>query len=97
MAESPDLVTAKRLLDQAKLRGFQFRRIAPGPDGSLEGTRCAGGWRDTVHLGGFSSDCYAWRERTSALIVPEGALVGPRVRGSALSVLNDVLTWPTSP
>ncbi|MGH3770135.1 MAG: hypothetical protein ACRDRW_01820 [Pseudonocardiaceae bacterium] len=28
-AESPDLVTAKRLLDDLKLRGFAFRRTAP--------------------------------------------------------------------
>jgi len=28
-AESPDLVIAKRLLDELKLRGFEFRRVAP--------------------------------------------------------------------
>jgi len=31
-ADSPDAVIAKRLLDHLKLRGFQFRRAAPGAD-----------------------------------------------------------------
>jgi hypothetical protein len=35
--ESPDLVIAKRLLDQLKLCGFRFRRIAPGADGPVDG------------------------------------------------------------
>jgi hypothetical protein len=38
---SPDAVTAKRLLDHAKLRGFEFRRIAPGEDGPLMETESA--------------------------------------------------------
>jgi len=33
VAESPDVVIGMRLLDLAKRHGFQFRRIAPGPDG----------------------------------------------------------------
>ncbi|MGH3787788.1 MAG: hypothetical protein ACRDRG_14835 [Pseudonocardiaceae bacterium] len=32
-ADSPDVVIAKRLLDQLKLQGFQFQRVAPGEDG----------------------------------------------------------------
>ncbi|MGH3930356.1 MAG: hypothetical protein ACRDTF_10310 [Pseudonocardiaceae bacterium] len=41
-ADSPDLVIAKRLLDHAKLHGFEFQRVALGPDGALLGTRRAG-------------------------------------------------------
>lgn len=37
--DSPDLVVAKRLLDHAKLCGFEFRRVAPGEDGPLVGHR----------------------------------------------------------
>jgi hypothetical protein len=33
------------------------------------------------------------RQRTSSLIVPGGALVQRQVEGSALDVLNEVLTW----
>lgn len=39
MAENPDLVAGKRLLDIAKLHGFRFQRVAPGPDGPLWGVR----------------------------------------------------------
>jgi hypothetical protein len=91
--ESPDLVSGKRLLDAVKRQGFVFRRVAHGPDGPLEGVWEVGEWRDTIHLGGFSSGCYAWRERTSSLIVPGGALLATRVSGDALNVLNTVLTW----
>ncbi|MGH3796293.1 MAG: hypothetical protein ACRDSP_15530 [Pseudonocardiaceae bacterium] len=94
--DSPDVVIAKRLLDHLKLRGFQFRRAAPGPDGPLVGTRVIGQWTDTVHIAGFSRDCFAWRKRTSSLIVPGHGLVEHRTRGSALAVLNEVLTWETA-
>lgn len=95
-AESPDLVIAKRLLDHAKLRGFQFRRVAEGPDGALLGIRRTGHWSDTVYLNGFSRDCYALRERTTSLVVPGHALVERRAAGDALNVLNAVLTWDTA-
>ncbi len=62
--DSPDLVIAKRLLDHLKLRGFQFQRTAPGADGPLVGNRVTGPWTDTIHIQGFSRDCYAWRKRT---------------------------------
>lgn len=39
MADSPELVAAKRLLDVAKNDGFAFERIAPGEDGPLRGVR----------------------------------------------------------
>lgn len=68
-SDSPDLVMAKRLLDHAKLDGFQFRRIAPGEDGPLVGNRVTGDWADTIHIQGFSRDCFAWRQRRSPLIV----------------------------
>ncbi|MBA2471123.1 MAG: hypothetical protein DLM61_00880 [Pseudonocardiales bacterium] len=68
--EGPDLVIAKLLLDHLKLRGFQFQRAAPGVDGPLVGNRVTGDWVDAIHIEGFSRDCFAWRKRTSSLIVP---------------------------
>lgn len=93
--DSPDLVIAMRLLDHAKLRGFEFRRGSPGEDGPLVGHRRNGNWVDTIHIEGFSRDCFAWRKRMSSLIVPGSGLVERRVDGSALDVLNGVLTWET--
>lgn len=97
MAENPDVLVGMRLLDAAKRHGFVFRRVAPGPDGPLEGVRQSAGWRDVIVLGGFSSGCHAWRERRSSLLVPSGSLVASRVCGDALNVLNTVLTWPELP
>lgn len=94
-ADSPDLVIAKRLLDYLRTLGFEFHRAAPGEDGPLVGHRVSDGWVDLIHIEGFSHDCFAWRKRTSSLVVPEGALVELRADGSALNVLNDVLTWQT--
>lgn len=93
-ADSFDLVIARRLLDQARLNGFRFRRAARGPDGPLIGTRQTDEWLDTIHIAGFSRDCSATRERRCSLIVPGDGLVERRADGSALSVLNAVLTWP---
>ncbi|MGH3902275.1 MAG: hypothetical protein ACRDTA_29295 [Pseudonocardiaceae bacterium] len=93
--DSPDLVIAKRLLDQLKLRGFQFRRVATGVDGPLVGNWVSGGWVDAIHIEGFSRDCFAWRKRASPLIVPGDGLMEHRADGSVLSVLNAVLTWET--
>jgi hypothetical protein len=91
--DSPDVVIAKRLLDQLKLCGFQFERIAPGEDGPLMGNRVTGDYVDMIHIEGFSRDCFAWRQRSSSLILPGGGLVERRAAGSALDVLNEVLTW----
>lgn len=95
--DSPDLVTAKQLLDHAKRRGFQFQRVAPDEDGPLVGHRVSGDWIDLIHIDGFSRDCFAWRQRTSSLILPQGALVQRRVDGSALDVLSEALTWEPVP
>jgi hypothetical protein len=95
-ADSPELVIAKRLLDHAKVQGFQFQRVAEGPDGALLGIRRTGEWTDTLYLTGFSRDCYAMRERTTSLVVPGGTLVERRATGNALNVLNAVLTWGQS-
>ena len=92
-ADSPDVVIAKRLLDQLKLRGFQFQRIAPGEDGPLIGNRVTGDYVDMIHIEGFSCDCFAWRRRNSPLIVPGRGLMERRTDGSACDVLNEVLTW----
>jgi len=91
--DSPDLVIAKRLLDHAKLRGFEFRRGAPGADGPLVGYRMSDGWMDTIYIEGFSRDCFAWRKRRSPLIISGDRLIERRVDGSALNVLDEVLTW----
>jgi hypothetical protein len=95
--EPSDVVAAQRLLDQLKLQGFQFQRIAPGEDGPLMGSRVTGGYVDLIHIEGFSRDCFAWRRRTSSLIVAGGGLVECRTDGSALEVLNEVLTWEPGP
>ncbi|MGH3912272.1 MAG: hypothetical protein ACRDTC_02495 [Pseudonocardiaceae bacterium] len=94
--DSPELVIAMRLLDHLKLRGFEFVRSAPGEDGPLVGHRVADDYVDTMYVEGFSRDCFAWRQRTSSLIVPGDGLVERRVDGSALTVLNEVLTWETA-
>ncbi|MGH3778505.1 MAG: hypothetical protein ACRDRR_22650 [Pseudonocardiaceae bacterium] len=91
--DSPDLAIAKRLLDHVKARGFQFQRVAEGPDGALLGTRRTDEWIDTVYLDGFSRGCCAVRERTTSLAVPNSALVERRATGD---VLNTVLTWEDS-
>jgi hypothetical protein len=96
-ADSADLLSAKRLIDLLKQRGFQFQRVAPGEDGPLVGNRVCGDWMDLIHIEGFSRDCFAWRKRTSSLIVPGEGLVERRVHGHVLIVLNDVLTWKTAP
>ena len=93
MADSPDLVTAKHLLDRLKVHGFEFQRIAPGEDGPLVGTRISDDYLVLIHIEGFSRDCFAWRQRSSSLIVPGGSLVERRVEGSALDVLNEVMSW----
>lgn len=95
--DSPDLVIAKRLLDHLKACGFQFQRAAPGEDGPLVGNRVSDDWVDLIHIEGFSRGCFAWRKRTSSLIVPGEGLVERRVHGHALTVLNDVLAWETTP
>jgi hypothetical protein len=97
VTDSPDVITGKRLLDAVKRQGFVFARIAPGPDGPIEGVRKNDQWRDVIRIGGFSSSCYAWRERQSSLIIPGGSLVRIRTEGSVLDVLNEVLTWPELP
>jgi len=94
--DSRDLVITKRLLDHAKLCGFEFRRGAPGQDGPLLGSRVSGDWVDLIHIEGFSRDCFAWRQRVSSFIVPGEGLVEHRVHGSALTVLNEVLTWQSA-
>ncbi|MGH3973831.1 MAG: hypothetical protein ACRDS9_10980 [Pseudonocardiaceae bacterium] len=91
--DSPDLVIAKRLLDHLKALGFQFQRAAPGEDGPLVGQRMSDGYLDLVHIEGFSRDCFAWRKRISSLIIPESELVEKWADGSALDVLNEVVTW----
>jgi hypothetical protein len=91
--DSPDLVIAMRLLDSLKLCGFEFRRGCPGEDASLVGHRISGNRIDLVLIEGFNRDCFAWRQRTTSLIVPGSGLVERQVDGSAIDVLNEVLMW----
>ena len=97
--DSPDVVIAKQLLDHARLRGFTFQRATSGTDVTLVGHRISEDWIDVIRLEGFSHDCSAWREWTSSLIVSPDELgqCQHRVQGSAVDVLNEVLTWETSP
>ena len=44
MGDSPDLLAGKRLLDLAKRQGFQFQRVAPGPDAPLWAVRDSSSW-----------------------------------------------------
>jgi hypothetical protein len=97
MADGPDLVAAKRLLDAAKEAGFSFQRIAPGEDAPLLGVPQSTEWLDEIHLGGFwaPQSCAAIRRRRSSLVVPGGLPVAQRVFGDALTVLHTVVTdWP---
>jgi hypothetical protein len=91
--DSPDVVIAKRLLDYTKQVGFEFQRIAPGEDGPLVGYRLSDAYVDLIHIEGFSGDCFAWRKRTSSLVVPGSVLMEHQIEGCALNVLNEVLTW----
>jgi hypothetical protein len=98
MADSADVAAAKRLLDEAKARGFALERIAPGPDGSLRGVRETVEWRDEIYLGGFwqENSCTATRRRRYSLVVPGGWPVADYVRGDALTVLHTVMRkWST--
>lgn len=91
--DSPTVTTAKQLLDNLKARGFRFQRTAPGIDGPLLGNRVTAQWVDTIYIEGFSSDCFAWRQRRSSLIVPGQGLMDRQVTGGALDVLSEVLSW----
>ncbi|MGH3548332.1 MAG: hypothetical protein ACRDQU_09515 [Pseudonocardiaceae bacterium] len=55
MADSPELAAAKRLLDEAKDRGFRFERLPPGEDGPLRGVRDTPEHRDEIYLSGFGA------------------------------------------
>jgi hypothetical protein len=92
-ADGPDVVAAKRLLDDAKREGFTFHRIAPGEDGTLRGVRESPQWREEIYVGGFSdaTSCSAIRRRRSYLIVPGELLVTERVVGDAITVLHTVI------
>jgi hypothetical protein len=91
--DTPDLVIAMRLLDRLKLCGFEFQRSAPGDDGGLIGHRISDERVDLILIEGFSRDCFAWRQRTTTLIAPGSGLVERQINGSAIDVMNELLTW----
>lgn len=97
-SDGPELAAAKRLLDVAKIRGFAFARIAPGPDGPLRGVRETLQRRDEIYLSGFRDpdSCSATRRRRSSLILLGELPVAEQLRGDALTVLHTVLwDWTT--
>jgi hypothetical protein len=97
--DSPELSAAKRLLDDAKARGFAFERTGPGPDAPLLGVRESTDWVDEIVLAGFwqPNSCCAVRRRRSSLVVPGGLPVAERVQGDALTVLHTVVSdWAVS-
>ena len=103
-ADSPEVVTAKRLLDEAKRSGFTFRRAAQGADPPLVGNRVIDDWADLIRIEGFSRDCFAWRQRTSSLIVSPGALVQYQVEGGGargalrgVELEVELMSWPPIP
>lgn len=95
--DSPDLMIAMRLLDRLKACGFEFQRVALGEDAPLVGNRVREDWIDLIHIAGFSRDCFAWRKRTSSLILPGDALIKHQTAGGALNVLSEVLSWEPGP
>lgn len=94
--EHPDLLTAMRLVNQLKLRGFYFERCPPGDDGPLGSNRASGDKMDFIHIEGFRHDCFAWRRCSSSLIISGRELVERQVEGSALDVRHEVLMWQES-
>ncbi len=92
-ADSPDVMAAKLLVDDAKRQGFSFHRIAPGEDGTLRGVRESLEWREEIYIGGFwdASSCAAIRRRRSSLILPGGLPVTEQVIGDAITVLHTVV------
>jgi hypothetical protein len=91
--DSPDLERAKQLIDQLKLNGFWFQRLAPGEDAPLVGHRVSQRWLDLIHIEGFRWHCFAWRQQASPLIGPACGPQRRRVDGTALDVLSEVLSW----
>jgi hypothetical protein len=100
MTDSPEVAAAKRLLDDAKDRGFAFERTGPGADAPLLGVRETTDWVDEIILAGFwqPDSCCAIRHHRSPLVVISDALpVAVRVSGDALTVLHTVLCdWATT-
>jgi hypothetical protein len=92
--DSPEVVAALRLLDDAKDRGFTFERTGPGEDAPVLGVRETVEWIDEIVLAGFweAESCCAVRRRRSSLLVPGGLPVAQRVSGDALTVLHTVLS-----
>lgn len=91
--EPPDLTVAKRLLDTCKRQGFVCQRVGTGEDAPLLCTRDRGEYRDEILLNGFSAECFAVRQRSSRLVIVGGGNTLYQCEGSALTVLNTVLTW----
>jgi hypothetical protein len=60
--DSPKLTAAKRLIDAAKVQGFAFQRIAPGPDGPCSASGISPSIRTGSTSAGSLTVSLAWRE-----------------------------------
>lgn len=91
---APDYVLiSKRLLDHAKVHGFYFRRTKPIVDAPLVGIRYRPGWTEVVRIDGWRQNCSAWRQASRLVLAAPPAGSKDYVSGSALNVLNKVVTW----
>ena len=98
MADSPEPVAAKRLLDVAKNDGFAFERNRAGSRRAVAGCARTPQWRDEIYLAGFwaPNSCSATRRRRCSLVVPGGLPIAKRVSGDALTVVHTVISdWTT--
>lgn len=92
--EVPDYLTiSTRLLDHAKVKGFHFRRVLATVDAPLVGVRYRPRRTEVIRIDGWRANCSAWKQPNR--LVLSGPPVGAEdyVEGSALNVLNRVLTW----
>lgn len=91
---APDYLTiSMRLLDHAKSHGFYFRRVKPLIDAPLIGIRYRHGLTEVIRIGGWSRDCSAWKQANRLVLARPPEDAEDYVSGSALHVLNRVVTW----
>lgn len=92
--ETPDYLTiSMRLLDHAKVKGFYFHRAMPTVDAPLVGTRHRPGWTEVIRIDGWRENCSAWKQPNRLVLADPPIGADDYVSGSALNVLNRVVTW----
>jgi hypothetical protein len=87
------LEISKRLLDHAKVHGFYFRRTHPGRDAPLVGIRYRVGLTEVIRIDGWRHNCRAWRQQSKLVLAKPSEDAADYIEGSALNVLNKVVTW----